>query len=94
MNFVILNLRNMVPKKLTETELYALDCHMHDSASYGSADLLEGWTKSLLGETWLKILKSSARCSSWQERAPLHRKFNLLKDIEGNLANSNQRICQ
>lgn len=77
--------RSETPTKLSEAREFLLQNALEDGQLYANQDLLEGWTTLLLGEIWLKIVKSSEREGSWQERAPLHRKLNLLRDIKASL---------
>lgn len=81
------------PLPLTEAREFALQNMIEDNTLYGGENsLLNDWTTSLLGETWLEIIKSSEREASWEERAPLHRKRNILLGIQGALKNETNRV--
>lgn len=67
---------------LSEAKEFLLENALEDGQVYSGTPLLEGWTESLIGETSILIHKSREVQESWEERAPLLRKRNLLWDIE------------
>jgi photosystem II stability/assembly factor-like uncharacterized protein len=93
-NNLVTDTRSEIPTKLSEAREFLLQNALEDGQMYANQDLLSGWTTSLLGETWLRIIKSSEREASWEERAPLHRKRNILLGIQGALKNENDRVSR
>lgn len=65
-------------RKPNQAEQFHLENYIHDVTHYSSVNLLEGWTDELIAKKRLDAVKEF----DWENRAPIYRQVNILREIK------------
>ena len=65
-------------RKPNQAEQFHLENYIHDVIHYENSNLLEIWTDSLIAEKRAVALREF----DWENRAPIYRQVNILRDIK------------